>query len=61
MTRPTRSSRKDGYEETRPATGATASVLHHNGPQYFGYLGDNPQVPNSNMHGNKQFSAALEN
>ena len=26
-------------------------VLHHNGPQYFGYLGDNTKVLNSNLHG----------
>ncbi|MBV9557318.1 MAG: hypothetical protein JO254_09575 [Pseudolabrys sp.] len=35
-------------------------VLHHNGPQYFGYLGDNPQVLNNNLHGAKDFFQAVE-
>jgi phospholipase C len=36
-------------------------VLHHNGPQYFAYLADNPQVLNSNLHGAKDFFNAVEN
>ena len=39
----------------------TGYVLHHNGPQYFGYLADNPQVLNSNLHGAKDFFTAVEN
>lgn len=35
-------------------------VLHHNGPQYFGYLADNPQVLNNNLHGAKDFFNAVE-
>ncbi len=35
-------------------------VLHHNGPQYFGYLGDNTNVLNSNLHGAKDFFDAVE-
>ncbi len=35
-------------------------ILHHNGPQYFGYLADNPQVLNSNLHGAKDFFDAVE-
>jgi phospholipase C len=35
-------------------------VLHHNGPQYFGYLADNPQVLNTNLHGAKDFFDAVE-
>jgi phospholipase C len=35
-------------------------VLHHNGPQYFGYLADNPQVLNNNLHGAKDFFDAVE-
>ena len=35
-------------------------VLHHNAPQYFGYLADNPQVLNSNLHGAKDFFDAVE-
>ncbi len=35
-------------------------VLHHNGPQYFGYLGDNKQVLKNNLHGVKDFFNAVE-
>ena len=38
----------------------TGYVLHHNGPQYFGYLADNPQVLNNNLHGAKDFFDAVE-
>ncbi len=38
----------------------TGYVLHHNAPQYFGYLADNPQVLNSNLHGAKDFFQAVE-
>jgi phospholipase C len=38
----------------------TGYVLHHNGPQYFGYLADNPQVLNNNLHGAKDFFQAVE-
>jgi phospholipase C len=39
----------------------TGYVLHHNGPQYFGYLADNPEVLNNNLHGAKDFFDAVEN
>jgi phospholipase C len=39
----------------------TGYVLHHNGPQYFGYLADNTQVLSSNLHGAKDFFTAVEN
>jgi len=39
----------------------TGYVLHHNGPQYFGYLADNPQVLNNNLHGVHDFFDAVEN
>ena len=39
----------------------TGYVLHHNGPQYFGYLADNPQVLNGNLHGAADFFSAVEN
>ncbi len=39
----------------------TGYVLHHNGPQYFGYLGDNPQVLSNNLHGAADFFSAVEN
>ena len=35
-------------------------ILHHNGPQYFGYLADNTQVLNNNLHGAKDFFDAVE-
>ena len=38
----------------------TGYVLHHNGPQYFGYLADNPQVLDNNLHGAKDFFDAVE-
>jgi phospholipase C len=38
----------------------TGYVLHHNAPQYFGYLADNPQVLNNNFHGAKDFFQAVE-
>src|SRR5262249_22433230 len=38
----------------------TGYVLHHNGPQYFGYLGDNPEVLNGNLHGARDFFQAIE-
>jgi phospholipase C len=38
----------------------TGYVLHHNGPQYFGYLADNPQVLSTNLHGAKDFFTAVE-
>jgi phospholipase C len=42
-------------------TGYTGYVLHHNGPQYFGYLADNPKVLNNNLHGNADFFTAVNN
>ena len=41
------------------STGYTGYVLHHNGPQYFGYLADNPAVLNTNLHGNADFFTAV--
>src|SRR5208283_4676681 len=38
----------------------TGYVLHHNAPQYFGYLADNPQVLDNNLHGAKDFFDAVE-
>ncbi len=39
----------------------TGYILHHNGPQYFGYLADNTQVLANNLHGAKDFFTAVEN
>ena len=45
---------QEGYDHEPTDTSATAShasyIIHHNGPQYFGYVGDNPKVA-SNLHG----------
>ncbi len=37
----------------------TGYVLHHNGPQYFGYLADNTNVLNNNLHGAQDFINAV--
>jgi phospholipase C len=58
----------DPYEPQNSATPNPANdpglntgyVLHHNGPQYFGYLADNPQVLNTNLHGAQDFFDAVE-
>jgi phospholipase C len=46
---------QEGYdhEPTDGQGGATYAtyITHHNGPQYFGYLGDNTHVLNTNLHG----------
>jgi phospholipase C len=47
----------DPYEGPGPNSGY---VLHHNAPQYFGYLADNPKVLNNNLHGAKDFFDAVE-
>jgi len=44
-----------------PGDPYTGYVLHHNGPQYFGYLADNPEVLNNNLHGAADFFDAVEN
>ncbi len=46
---------QEGYDhEPTDGTGAASYstyITHHNGPQYFGYLGDNTHVLNNNLHG----------
>jgi phospholipase C len=54
---------QEGYDH-EPTDGAGAAtnatyITHHNGPQYFGYLGDNTQVQNSNLHGLGDFYSAI--
>jgi phospholipase C len=49
---------QEGYDH-EPTDGAGAAthrsyIVHHNGPQYFGYIGDNPAVA-SNLHGLADF------
>jgi phospholipase C len=47
--------------QLHPATTPHPSyIVHHNGPQYFGYLADNPQEL-SNMHSLQQFYTDIAN
>ncbi len=39
----------------------TGYVLHHNGPQYFGYLADNTKVLANNLHGAQDLLDAVNN
>jgi phospholipase C len=53
---------QEGYDH-EPTDGAAAAthnsyIVHHNGPQYFGYVGDNPAVA-SNLHGLADFFADI--
>ncbi len=56
---------EEGFDQESPsegpldASGATASyVTHHNGPQYFGYIANNP-VMRKHLHGLDDFYKAL--
>jgi phospholipase C len=56
---------QEGYDHeptdgNGPATYASY-ITHHNGPQYFGYLGDNTQVLSTNLHGLGDFITAVNN
>ena len=51
---------QEGYDH-EPTDGSqpashSSYIVHHNGPQYFGYVGDNPTVA-SNLHGLADFFA----
>ena len=35
-------------------------ILHHNGPQYFGYLADNPEILKTNLHGARDFFDTID-
>jgi phospholipase C len=50
---------QDPYDGITPPV-YSGYVLHHNGPQYFGYLADNPAVLDTNLHGAKDFFTAVE-
>ena len=43
-----------------PAPEHASYIVHHNGPQYFGYLGNNPQVL-QHLHGLQQFYTDVRN
>ncbi len=54
---------QEGYDHEPTDGKAKASfatyITHHNGPQYFGYLGDNTHVLGSNLHGLGDFYTAI--
>jgi phospholipase C len=54
----------DPHSGISPNSGSQAYlsgyVLHHNAPQFFAYLSDNPQVLDANLHGAKDFFDAVE-
>jgi len=54
----------DPYSGITPNSGPEAYlsgyILHHNAPQYFAYLSDNPEVLNANLHGARDFFNAVE-
>jgi phospholipase C len=51
----------DPNEGPVDANGTHASyITHHNGPQYFGYISNNPKM-NSQLHGLGDFFTAVEN
>ena len=61
MTRLTPMSRKARARPTPQRPGLyTGYILHHNGPQYFGYLADNTQVLANNLHGAQGLLHAVE-
>ncbi len=39
----------------------TGYILHHNGPQYFGYLADNTNILSNNLHGAQDFLDSVNN
>jgi phospholipase C len=47
----------DAFPSTTPHI---SYIVHHNGPQYFGYLGDNPQEL-AHMHSQSQFTRDIAN
>ena len=47
----------DGFPTSTPHP---SYIVHHNGPQYFGYLGDNP-AELANMHGLQRFYTDVAN
>jgi len=55
---------QNGYDLEPTDTGGVAShnayVSHHNGPQYFGYLADNP-IEETNLRGEGDFFADIAN
>jgi phospholipase C len=55
---------QEGYDhEPTDGSGPTTNtdyITHHNGPQYFGYVGDNPKVA-ANLHGLGDFYTDIAN
>ena len=55
---------EEGYDQEPTDNGGAAShatyIVHHEGPQYFGYIGDNT-VEQQNLHGLGDFYTAVQN
>jgi phospholipase C len=51
---------KAGVNTFPPATPHSSYIVHHNGPQYFGYIGDNP-AELAHLHGLQQFYTDIAN
>ncbi len=49
-----------GFLNLQSAPEHASYIVHHNGPQFFGYLGDNPQAA-SHLHGLQQFYTDVMN
>ncbi len=56
---------QEGYDHEPTDGSGPASfntyITHHNGPQYFGYLGDNTEILHSNLHGLGDFFTDIGN
>ena len=54
---------QEGYDAEPTDSAAvplhSSYIVHHNGPQYFGYVGDNQTVAGSHLHGLADFYGAI--
>ena len=55
---------QEGYaaepSDTPAAPLHSSYIIHHNGPQYFGYVADNPVVASAHLHGLNDFFTAVK-
>ena len=56
---------QEGYDAEPTDSAAvplhSSYIIHHNGPQYFGYIADNPVVANAHLRGLNDFFGAVHN
>jgi phospholipase C len=56
---------QEGYDLEPTDSNGVAShasyITHHNGPQYFGYVADNPPVAEAHLHGLDDFFTKMKN